>query len=302
MSCVESIRATEGKGYLGWQSYPVGRVLYVPDPGTEWVVHCKLEEYGTGRPDSPSLWAPVRALFFIASGVPRTARLPNEGDRVMEPSANYQTNYQKATAYNPRSDFIVEGIQMVSGILLVLFLWTHMIFVSAIWLGVGVFNTLAHFMEAYKLLPITIVLLILIIGAHVGAVIRRIPRVWSEQKVVWQHAKLIRHADTWSWLFQAVTGGALLALAIVHIAVVTYGGINANLSSLRVRDGFLIFYAVLLLLSEYHASVGLYRIFVKWGWMRRHSLKRVLEVVTVLTVTIGAVTLGIFYVLGAHAA
>lgn len=206
---------------------------------------------------------------------------------------------QKAMAYNPRADFIVEGIQMVSGLLLVLFLWTHMLFVAAIWLGANQFNALAHFMDEYSLLPVTVVLLILIITAHIGAVIRRIPRQWQEQKVLWHHAKLIHHSDTWSWLFQAVTGTAMLALVIVHMAVVTYGGISATLSAGRIQTGFLVFYAVLLLLSEYHASIGLYRIFVKWGWVGRHSLKRVLGVVSVLTIVIGAITLWIFYTLGA---
>jgi len=208
---------------------------------------------------------------------------------------------QRALGHNPRADVIVEGIQMVSGLLLVLFLWVHMLFVAAIWIGVSAFNTLAHFMDEFGLIPVTVVFLTLVIAAHIGAVIRRIPRQWQEQKVVWRHAQLIHHGDTWSWVFQAVTGTALLTLAIVHIAVVTYGGINANLSSSRIHGGFLVFYAVLLLLSEYHASVGLYRIFVKWSWVGRHSLHRVLGVVSVLTVVIGAITLGIFYILGAQA-
>jgi fumarate reductase subunit C len=154
-------------------------------------------------------------------------------------------------------------------------------------------------MDEYRLLPATVVLLILIIGAHIGAVIRRMPRQWQEQKLLWKHARLIRHSDTWSWLFQTITGTAMLALAIVHMAVVSYGGINAGLSASRIQTGFLVFYAILLLLSEYHASVGLYRIFVKWGWVRRHTLKRVLGVISLLTVAIGAVTLWIFYTLGA---
>lgn len=208
---------------------------------------------------------------------------------------------QNALAHNPRTDFIVETIQMVSGILLVLFLWTHMLFVAAILLGVHAFNVLAQFMDEYDLVPVAVVFLILVIGSHVGAVIRRIPRQWNEQKIIWRHARLIRHNDTWSWVFQAVTGAALLILAIIHIAVVTFAGINAKLSALRVQDGFLVFYAVLLLLSEYHASVGLYRIFVKWGWAGRQSLKRVLGVISLLTVVIGAATLWIFYTLGAQA-
>lgn len=205
----------------------------------------------------------------------------------------------KVSARNPRMDVIVEVIQMVSGILLVLFLWVHMLFVGAIWLGPNAFNALAHFMEAFDVLPATVVFLIIVITAHVGAVIRRVPKQWQEQKILWRHAKLIHHSDTWSWMFQSITGAALLLLVIVHVAVVTYGGISAKLSSSRIQDGFLVFYAVLLLLSEYHASVGLYRIFVKWGWVGRHSLKRVLGVISLLTVVIGGVTLWIFYTLGA---
>lgn len=189
---------------------------------------------------------------------------------------------------------------MVSGLLLVLFLWVHMLFVAAIWLGASDFNVLAHFMDEYGLVWITVGFLVIIIGSHVGAVIRRIPRQWREQKIVWRHAKLIHHADTWSWVFQSITGGALLALAIIHMVVVTYGGISAQLSSTRVFNNFLIFYVVLLLLSEYHASVGLYRIFVKWGWVSQHRLHRVLGVITVLTVIVGGVSLYILYTLGAR--
>ena len=208
---------------------------------------------------------------------------------------------QKALARSPRADLISEVTQMISGLLLVFFLWTHMIFVAVIWLGSSTFNMLAHFMETYELLPATVVFLILVFGLHVGAVIRRVPRQWDEQRIIWKHAKLIHHSDTWSWLFQVITGAAILALAIVHIAVVTYGGISVKYSSLRVHNGFLIFYAVLLVLAEYHASVGLYRIFVKWGWVKRSSLKRVLGVLSLLTIAIGAITLGIFYALGAQA-
>ena len=208
---------------------------------------------------------------------------------------------QRALASSPRSDFIVEMIQMVSGLLLVLFLWTHMVFVASILLGSNAFNGLALFMARYYLLPAAIVFLLLVGGAHVGAVIRRIPSRWAEQKIVWKHARMIRHADTWSWLFQSITGGAMLILIIIHVVVVTYGGISVMYSAGRIKHGFLIFYAVLLLLAEYHASVGLYRVFVKWGWVKRHNLKRVLGAISALTVGIGGVTLLVFFTLGVHA-
>jgi fumarate reductase subunit C len=205
---------------------------------------------------------------------------------------------QRALTRNRKADLLVELVQTVSGLLLVGFLWTHMIFVASILLGVEAFNTLAHFMEEFRLLDTAVVFIILTVAAHVGAVLRRIPGRWQEQKVVWKHAAIIKHQDTWSWLFQAVTGSAMLLLIIIHVFTVVYVGIDAKLSADRVHSWMLWFYLVLLLFAEYHASVGLYRTLVKWGFVKRHSLKRVLTVVTVCTVALGCASLWVFYSLG----
>ncbi|MEB3101835.1 hypothetical protein [Ferviditalea candida] len=205
---------------------------------------------------------------------------------------------QRALAAGKKTDLVVETVQTVSGLLLVGFLWTHMIFVAAILLGVAAFNRLAHFMEQYYLLQLAVAFIIVAAGSHIGAVLRRIPSRWQEQKIVWKHAKLIKHQDTWSWLFQSVTGSAMLILITIHVFIVVYAGINANLSADRVHSWMLWFYIVLLLFAEYHASVGLYRTLVKWGIVKRHSLKKVLSVITVCTVGLGLVSLGVFYALG----
>ncbi|MFY0543862.1 hypothetical protein [Brevibacillus sp. H7] len=205
---------------------------------------------------------------------------------------------QRALTRSSKADFVVETIQTVSGLLLVGFLWTHMLFVASILLGAEAFNTLAHFMEQFRLLDVAVVFIILTVAAHVGAVLRRIPGRWEEQKVVWRHAKIIKHQDTWSWLFQAVTGSAMLLLIIIHVFVVVYAGIDAKLSADRVHSWMLWFYIVLLLFAEYHASVGLYRTVVKWGFVKRRSLKQVLSVVTVCTVLLGLLSLWAFYSLG----
>jgi fumarate reductase subunit C len=205
---------------------------------------------------------------------------------------------QKALTPNSKIDAITELVQTASGLLLVGFLWTHMIFVGSILLGVGAFNQLAHFMEQFRLLDAAVVFIILTVAAHIGAVFRRIPGRWQEQKIVWKHARTIKHSDTWSWIFQAVTGSAMLILVIIHVFIVVYAGIDTKLSAGRVHSWMLGFYIVLLLLAEYHASIGLYRAFVKWGFVKRHSLKRMLTVITVFTVGLGLVSLCVFFVLG----
>ncbi len=205
---------------------------------------------------------------------------------------------QRAMTRSIKTDYIVELVQMVSGLLLVLFLWTHMVFVASIIIGASSFGALAAFMDKYELLPIAVVAVIFMFAAHIGAIARHLPARWAEQKVAWRHAKMIRHYDTWSWLFQIVTGLAILLMALIHIAVVSYGGISVVFSKGRIDNpAFLVFYLILLLFSEYHASVGLYRIFVKWGFVSRRRLEFVLGVVSVLLVVIGCVSLGMFLAL-----
>ncbi|WP_165822673.1 succinate dehydrogenase [Paenibacillus montanisoli] len=205
---------------------------------------------------------------------------------------------QRALTPSRKADLLTELVQTVSGLLLVGFLWTHMLFVGSILLGVEAFNRLADFMEQFRLLDIAVVFVILTAGAHVGAVLRRIPSRWQEQKIVWKHARTIKHNDTWSWIFQAVTGSAMLILITIHVFVVVYAGIDSKLSADRVHSWMLAFYAVLLVLAEYHASVGLYRALVKWGVVKRHSLKRVLTVITICTIGLGLASLGVFFALG----
>ncbi|WP_019122850.1 hypothetical protein [Brevibacillus massiliensis] len=205
---------------------------------------------------------------------------------------------QRAFTQNRKAELWMELVQTVSGLLLVGFLWTHMIFVASILLGAGAFNKLAHFMEQFYLLHLAVGFIILTVGAHLGAVLRRIPGRWQEQKTVWRHAKIIRHQDTWSWLFQAVTGSAMLLLIIIHVFVVVYAGIDAKLSAGRIHSWMLWFYLVFLVMAEYHASVGLYRALVKWGFVKRHSLKRVLTVVTICTILLGLASIWVFFSLG----
>lgn len=205
---------------------------------------------------------------------------------------------QKTMARSNKAELLVDVVELVSGVSLALFLWAHMIFVSTILLGVDTFNFLSHFMEEYYLLPAAVFFLIIAFTGHVGAVLRRIPGRWRDQKIVWEHAKLIKHGDTWSWLFQIVSGAAILILATIHVFVVVYGGIDAEISASRMNSSFLWFYLVLLGLGEYHASIGLYRAFVKWGWVKRTSVKRVLSFVTLVFLALGIASIATLYMLG----
>ena len=61
-----------------------------------------------------------------------------------------------------------------------------------------------------------------------------------------------------------------------------------------IAEPALVFYIVLLILGEFHAGLGLYRLAVKWGWPRRRQAELLFEVITALVVFLGLGALFMF--------
>lgn len=206
---------------------------------------------------------------------------------------------QRTLTKSPRSELYADLAELISGVLLVGFLWTHMLFVSVIFLGPELFDKFAMFLDDYYLSYIGIPFILLVALVHVITAGRRIPNRFREQKIVWQHAKMIKHTDTWTWVFQTITGMAILVLASIHVWIVlTDWPIEAIKSAMRIESFYLYFYLVLLLLGEYHAGMGIYRQFVKWGWFRRRPIAYMLKVITVIIIGLGLGALYVFWQLG----
>ena len=106
------------------------------------------------------------------------------------------------------------------------------------------------------------------------------------------------------WIWQVRTGMIILVLGSFHLVLLTmdvltplYGeiaGIEAATSMARVSAGLWIPYAVLLLCVEFHASVGLYRLAIKWGadlWMSRQTMHRIERVIFWVVLGLGGLTL-----------
>ena len=71
-------------------------------------------------------------------------------------------------------------------------------------------------------------------------------------------------------------------------------GIESVTSMARVQEGLWIPYAILLLCVEFHASVGLYRLAIKWGadqWFSRTTLHRLEQVIFWIVLGLGSLTL-----------
>ncbi|MEW6696576.1 MAG: succinate dehydrogenase [Bacillota bacterium] len=205
---------------------------------------------------------------------------------------------QKLMMKNPRAELYYDLVELFTGLCLVGFLWTHMIFVATILLGSDVYNRLAAGLDEYYLSYIGIPFIIVVALMHVIAAGRRIPTRYQEQKIIWQHAKMIQGTDTWVWIFQVITGVSILVLGAIHVFVVlAHWPIDAAVSSERMVS-FWWFYLVLLLLGEYHAGFGLYRQFVKWGWFHRKPVGYVTNLITAIILALGFAALWVFITLG----
>jgi len=208
---------------------------------------------------------------------------------------------QRVLTKSNKSDLYLDLIELVSGLLLVGFLWTHMLFVSTILISQEMFNTLSEFLDTYYLSYVGIPFIVVVALFHFVIAGRRIPTRIQEQRIVWQHAKMLNHFDTWTWVFQAITGMAILVLAAIHVwLVVTGWPINAMNSADRMA-AFWWFYLVLLFIGEYHAGFGIYRQFVKWGMFPRKPIGYIAKLITVIIIVLGLAAMVAFVRLGGGA-
>ena len=201
-----------------------------------------------------------------------------------------------------RTAAYLDFLQMLTGLGLILFMWSHMILVASINLGPGAMNTLAKFLEDTYMAQTG--------GPFIGAAFllhfilaaRKVPFRSQEQRAIWQHSRRLHHLDTWLWVVQAGTAMIVLIMGSIHIwTILTDLPITAAKSAARIQGGFwLVFYIILLPMIELHVGIGFYRIGVKWGIIKRSNrpaYKRLENILTFIFLIIGAVTLYSFYTL-----
>lgn len=201
-----------------------------------------------------------------------------------------------------RTAAYLDWLQMLTGAGLILFMWSHMVLVASVNLGPKVMNTIAYFFEATYMAQVGGPIIGATMLLHFILAARKIPYTSSEQGVIWRHAKMLHHTDTWLWLVQAVTAMVILVMGSIHIwTVLTNLPITAAKSALRVQTGFWgVFYLILLPCVELHVGIGFYRILVKWGVIKRSGRKglhRFENVLTGVFILIGLITIIRFWTL-----
>jgi fumarate reductase subunit C len=210
--------------------------------------------------------------------------------------------------------------QSLSGLILGLFMWGHMIFVSSIlispdamWVITKMFEGYFIFGTAYPgIVSVVVATVFIIFIAHAGLAVRKFPINYRQYRTYRDHMAMMHHEDTTLWWWQVVTGFAMFFLASVHLyqMLMHPGMIGPFESADRVWSGrWWPLYLVLLFAVELHGGIGLYRLAVKWGWFAgkdpnatRRNLKKLKWALSVFFIVLGLATLAAYIRIGiAHA-
>jgi len=211
-------------------------------------------------------------------------------------------------------------IQSGTGLVLALFMWGHMFFVSSILISNDAMWTITKMFEGYfffgrsypVIVSFVVAGVIAMLVAHAFLAVRKFPINYRQFTVFRGHMKMLKHEDTTLWFWQALTGFALFFLAAPHLYIMLTHPelIGPFESGDRVWTGhYWPLYILLLLAVELHGGIGLYRLAVKWGWFggvdpagTRRRLKILKWALTVFFLVLGFATLAAYIKIGiAHA-
>jgi len=221
-----------------------------------------------------------------------------------------------------RRQLIYELISGGTGLVLALFMWGHVILVGSILTGERGFDWLAMMLEDYYIAQPTVAAIFATFLVHAVLASRKIPAQLAERRQMIDLAKglsqsgrervptrrdnspFVPHLESMLWIWQVRTGMVILVLGSFHLILIgvdiftplfgEYAGIESATSMSRVTAGLWLPYAILLLCVEFHASVGLYRLAVKWGagfLPHRRYLHRIEQFIFWLVLGLGTLTL-----------
>ncbi|AQW88122.1 fumarate reductase, cytochrome b subunit [Campylobacter pinnipediorum subsp. caledonicus] len=166
-----------------------------------------------------------------------------------------------------------DRLQSITGLVLACFILCHMVFTSTIIFGKDAFNAVVEFAEASFLfeggLPIITNLIaafiFVVFMVHAFLAMRKFPANFKQYIMFVGHKNRIKHFDTTLWWFQFLTGFVLFFTASAHLVDIMFNPtkITAETSATNFET-LEFFYLALLIFMVVHASIGMYRLYVKW--------------------------------------
>ena len=229
----------------------------------------------------------------------------------------------KSIAATPATQSLThEIISGGSGLLLALFMWGHVVLVGSILTGERGFDWMATFLEDYYIAQPTVAVIFTLFLVHAVFAARKVPAQLRERKRIialakglkrsgrekvatrTEHSPFRPHVESMLWIWQVRTGMVMLVLGSFHLILLgldvftplfgDIAGIESQTSMARVGAGLWLPYAILLLCVEFHASVGLYRLAIKWGadlWLTRNAMHLIEQIIFWTILVIGGLTL-----------
>ena len=221
-----------------------------------------------------------------------------------------------------KRELVHEVISGGTGLVLALFMWGHVVLVGSILTGERGFDWLATMLEDYFIAQPTVIAIFSLFLIHAVFAARKIPAQLRERKRIIELAKGLKnsgrekvetrteyspfrpHLESMLWIWQVRTGMLMLVLGGFHLVLISMDiftplwGAHAGIESVstleRVGAGLWVPYAILLICVEFHASVGLYRLAIKWGadlWLSRKAMHVIEQIIFWAILVIGGLTL-----------
>jgi fumarate reductase subunit C len=203
----------------------------------------------------------------------------------------------------------LDYIQSATGLFLGLFMWGHMLLVSSILISKDFMYSVTKFLEGAFIIeggsPILVSIfasiIFIVFIAHAAMGLRKLPQNYKQYKIIKEHSKSLNHEDTKLWFIQAFTGFSMFFLGSIHlyIMITQSDAIGPYASADRIWSNWMWpLYIFLLLAVEFHGTIGLYRLVIKWGWFSkenpiemRNRLRKIKNALTAFFLILGFTTL-----------
>ena len=204
-------------------------------------------------------------------------------DRIMEGLLD-----KKVDGTKNRLPAKLDFYQSVSGLILAIFIKFHLLFVSSILISEDFMHWVDKILSGSFIVdggdPAFIVgsafTLFVILVFHAFLAIRKFPNSYRQHRNFISHMGMFPHGDTKLWYIQIITGFILFFFASIHLyqMMTNPSDIGPFLSSDRIWSDYAwVMYIVLLISVELHATIGLYRLAIKWGWFDGKTYKATRE-------------------------
>ena len=160
--------------------------------------------------------------------------MPRAPDVIEKPTMNtgsaVVTGRPRRSARKSRWPARLDWMQSVSGLVLALFMWGHMFFVSSILFGKDAMWTVTRFFEGYFvfgrsypwIVSMAVAGVLALLVVHAMLALRKFPIDYGQYRAFRDHVGTMKHADTTLWWWQVVTGFAMFFLVLGLATLAAY--------------------------------------------------------------------------------